>query len=119
LEKHWKDSKFIVDPANNIDEDIAQKQYKKDMEKACKDYENHFRNLDTYGISSSQKTNNTETYYERVDDGEIFIKDKETNYFYNIKMQEFKDKGYYVHEYSEVTMNTLVKKGWFRKIYKS
>jgi hypothetical protein len=95
-----------------------EKQYKKDMEEACKHYENHFKNPDTYGISSPQKTNNTETYYERVDDGEIFIKDKKTNSFYNVNMQKFKDEGYFVFAYTEEIMNRLVKKGCFRKIYK-
>jgi len=83
-----------------------------------KELEKYFKDSQVPFIGGPQKENNSETYYERVDDGEIFVKDKETNNFYNINMQEFKDKGYLVHEYSEVTMDTLVKKGWFRKIRK-
>jgi hypothetical protein len=78
-------------PSNNADQDTAEKQYKKDMEEACKHYENHFKNPDTYGINTPQKTNNTETYYERVEDGEIFVKDKKTNSFYSVNMQKFKE----------------------------
>jgi hypothetical protein len=75
------------------------------------------KELEKYFKDTPQKTEEETCYgYMRVDDGEIFIKDKKTNNFYNVNMQEFKDKGHLVHEYSEGTMNNLVKKGCFRKI---
>lgn len=59
-----------------------------------------------------------EIIFERIDDGELFIKDDKTNMFYNKNMQEFKDKGHLVLSYSEGIMDNLVKKGCFRKLYK-
>jgi len=93
---------------------------KKELEMHFKDSKIHsnFQKSQIPLIGAPQKTNSTETYYERVDDGEIFIKDKKTNNFYNAKMQEFKDKGHLVHSYSEETMDNLVKKRYFRKIKK-
>jgi hypothetical protein len=81
-----------------------------------KELEKYFKDSQAPFVNAPQKTNNEETYYERVDDGEIFVKDKYTNTFYNVNMQKFKDEGYFVSAYSEEIMNRLVKKGCFRKI---
>jgi hypothetical protein len=83
-----------------------------------KELEKYFKNSQVPFIGAPQKTNNEETYYERVEDGEIFVKDKKTNSFYSVNMQKFKDEGYFVFAYTEEIMNKLVKKGCFRKIYK-
>jgi hypothetical protein len=83
-----------------------------------KELEKYFKDSQVPFIGAPQKTNNTETYYERVDDGEIFVKDKNTNNFYDVNMQEFKDKGHFVFAYTEEIMNRLVKKGCFRKYTK-
>jgi hypothetical protein len=68
-----------------------------------------------YGVAEMTWTNNMNTFYERIDDGEFFIYNEETKKFYNMLMREFKDKGHLISEYTEETLDKLVRAGSFKK----
>jgi hypothetical protein len=55
------------------------------------------------------------TFYERIDDGEFFVYNDESKKFHNMWMKKFKDKGHLVNEYSEETLDKLVRSGSFKK----
>jgi hypothetical protein len=55
------------------------------------------------------------TFYERINDGEFFVYNEESKKFYNMLMKKFKDKGHLINEYTEETLDKLVKAGSFKK----
>ena len=55
------------------------------------------------------------TFYERIDDGELFVYDEENKTFYSQEMKKFKDKGHLINEYSEETLDFYVKRGVLKK----
>jgi len=54
-------------------------------------------------------------FYERIDDGELFVYDEENKTFYSQEMEKFKDKGHLINEYSEETLDFYVKRGVLKK----
>ena len=56
----------------------------------------------------------TDKVYIRLDDKEVFIKDRKNGMFYNKGMQSFKDKGHLVSEFTEELLDSLVEKGLFK-----
>ena len=59
------------------------------------------------------------TFYERIDDGELFVYDEGSETFYLQEMKKFKDKGHLINEYSEETLDYYVKRGVLKKHTKS
>jgi hypothetical protein len=55
------------------------------------------------------------TFYERIHDGEFFVYSEESKKFYLSAMKKFKDKGHLVSEYTEETLDKLVRSGSFKK----
>jgi hypothetical protein len=55
------------------------------------------------------------TFYERIDDGEFFVYNEESKKFYNMWMKKFTDKGHLIREYTEETLDKLVRTGSFKK----
>lgn len=58
------------------------------------------------------------TFYERIDDGEFFVYDEESKTFYLQEMKKFKDKGHWIREYTEETLDDYVKRGVLKNILK-
>lgn len=54
-------------------------------------------------------------FYERINDGEFFVYNEESKKFYNMLMKKFKDKGQLINEYTEETLDKLVRAGSFKK----
>jgi hypothetical protein len=55
------------------------------------------------------------TFYERIDDGEFFVYDEESKTFYLQEMKKFKDKGHWIREYTEETLDNYVRTGVLKK----
>jgi hypothetical protein len=55
------------------------------------------------------------TFYERIDDGELFVYDEESKTFYLQEMKKFKDKGHLIREYTEETLDNYVMTGVLKK----
>jgi hypothetical protein len=55
------------------------------------------------------------TFYERIDDGELFVYNHENETFYSQAMEKYKDKGHLLNEYSEETLDFYVKRGVLKK----
>lgn len=55
------------------------------------------------------------TFYERIDDGELFVYDEENKTFYSQEMKKFKDKGHLISEYTEETLDDYVRTGVLKK----
>jgi hypothetical protein len=60
-------------------------------------------------------TNSMNTFYERINDGELFVYNEESKKFYLQEMKKFKDKGHLISEYTEETLDNCVSKGLFKK----
>ena len=61
------------------------------------------------------KKDRMNVFYERINDGELFAYDEENKKFYILAMKEFKDRGHLISEYTEETLDKLVKAGSFKK----
>ena len=68
-----------------------------------------------YGVAEMTWTNNMNTFYERINDGELFVYNEESKKFYLQEMKKFKDKGHLISEYTEETLDKLVRAGSFKK----
>ena len=55
------------------------------------------------------------TFYERIDDGELFVYDEGSKTFYLQEMKKFKDEGHWIREYTEETLDYYVKRGVLKK----
>ena len=55
------------------------------------------------------------TFYERINDGELFVYDEESKKFYLQEMKKFKDKGHLISEYTEEALDNCVRKGLLKK----
>ena len=64
-------------------------------------------------------TNSMNTFYERINDGELFVYNEESKKFYLQEMKKFKDKGHLISEYTEETLDKLVRAGSFKKHIKN
>jgi len=67
------------------------------------------------GIVEMTWTNSMRAFYQRINDGELFVYDEESKKFYLQEMKKFKDKGHLISEYTEETLDKLVKAGSFKK----
>jgi len=59
------------------------------------------------------------TFYERIDDGELFVYNEESKKFYLQEMKKFKDKGHLISEYTEETLDNFVRTGLLKKHIKN
>jgi hypothetical protein len=71
--------------------------------------------LIVYGIVEMTCTNSMNTFYERINDGELFVYNEESKKFYLQEMKKFKDKGHLISEYTEETLDNCVSKDLFKK----
>ena len=67
-------------------------------------------------MKDSETNQRTDKVYIRLDDEEVFIKDRKNGMFYNKGMQCFKDKGHLVSEFTEELLDSLVEKGLFKRV---
>ena len=68
-----------------------------------------------YGVAEMTWTNNMNTFYERINDGELFVYNEESKKFYLQEMKKFKDKGHLISEYTEEALDNCVTKGLLKK----
>jgi hypothetical protein len=55
------------------------------------------------------------TFYERIDDGELFVYNEESKKYYMLAMKKFYDDGHLISEYTEETMDNYVRTGVLKK----
>ena len=67
------------------------------------------------GIVEMTWMNRMNVFYERINDGELFVYNEESKKFYLQEMKEFKDRGHLISEYTEETLDKLVRAGSFKK----